>query len=133
LPGNPGLCTGINHPGDPGSGEEVKKVTVVYKGTKKTGEAEVFRIENGNPFKLSPEASRKIYDHSSDFEWSYTGSGPAQLALALLLDVTGEAEVAELLHQRFKEEVVAGFEDEFLITADAIWEWVKKNDKEVPA
>ena len=35
---------------------------------------------------LDPEPSQQIYNHSPDgFQWSYEGSGPAQLALAVLL------------------------------------------------
>ena len=47
-------------------------------------EAEVLR-PNGEV--LDPKPSQKIRNHSPDgFEWGYGGSGPAQLALALLLD-----------------------------------------------
>lgn len=35
---------------------------------------------------LSPDKSQKVWNHSPDgFNWGYGGSGPAQLALALLL------------------------------------------------
>jgi len=41
--------------------------------------------------KLTPERSLELADHSpSGFEWGYGGSGPAQLALALLLDYTDD-------------------------------------------
>ena len=47
--------------------------------------------------------------HSPDgFEWSYGGSGPAQLALALLADHLGDDQEALNLYQRFKWSVVAG-------------------------
>ena len=36
---------------------------------------------------LNPEPSQELWNHSPDgFNWGYGGSGPAQLALALLLD-----------------------------------------------
>lgn len=39
---------------------------------------------NGKP--LSLERSLKVFNHSpSGFSWGYGGSGPAQLALAILL------------------------------------------------
>ena len=41
------------------------------------------------------------------FEWGYGGSGPAQLALALLADHTGDDDEAVMLHQDFKRLVVA--------------------------
>ena len=40
-------------------------------------------------------------------EWGFQGSGPAQLALALLLDHTGDPDLAQTHHQRFKADVVA--------------------------
>jgi uncharacterized protein (DUF2249 family) len=47
-------------------------------------------------------------NHSPDgFEWGYGGSGPAQLALALLAHATGDDEFAREYHQRFKFSYVA--------------------------
>ena len=49
-----------------------------------------------------------LYNHSpTGFEWGYGGSGPAQLALALLADTLGDGERAVRLHQFFKRRVVA--------------------------
>ena len=43
---------------------------------------------------LSPTPSQGIVNHSPDgFQWGYPGSGPAQLALALLYDVTADREL----------------------------------------
>jgi hypothetical protein len=48
-----------------------------------------------------------LWKHSpTGFEWGYGGSGPAQLALALLADHMGN-EQALSLYQRFKSAVVA--------------------------
>lgn len=42
-------------------------------------------------------------DHSpTGFEWGYGGSGPAQLALALIADATGDDQRALKRHQQFK-------------------------------
>jgi hypothetical protein len=41
------------------------------------------------------------------YEWGYGGSGPAQLALALLADATGDDQLALRLHQRFKFDRIA--------------------------
>jgi len=39
---------------------------------------------------LDPAPSRKIRNHSPDgFNWGYGGSGPSQLALAIVLKLTG--------------------------------------------
>ncbi|GAI22752.1 unnamed protein product, partial [marine sediment metagenome] len=48
---------------------------------------------------LLPDASQKICDHSPDgFNWGYAGSGPAQLALAILLDVTEDQDFSLAHH-----------------------------------
>ena len=50
-----------------------------------------------------------LWNHSpTGFEWGYNGSGPAQLALALLADHCQDDEQALNLYQRFKWTVVAG-------------------------
>lgn len=56
---------------------------------------------------LKPRHSQAVLNHSPDgFNWSYGGSGPAQLALALLL-LRYPPEQAIALHQEFKREVIA--------------------------
>jgi hypothetical protein len=60
--------------------------------------------------------------HSPDgFEWGYGGSGPAQLALAILADYLGDDQEAERLHQEFKGEVVSGLTgDSWTLTGEQI-------------
>ncbi|MBS7703290.1 DUF6166 domain-containing protein [Chelatococcus asaccharovorans] len=49
-----------------------------------------------------------LRDHSpTGFAWGYGGSGPAQLALALLCDVLGDEARALRLYQRFKFRAIA--------------------------
>lgn len=49
-----------------------------------------------------------LCNHSpSGFEWGYCGSGPAQLALAILADHCGDGRALNF-HQRFKWAVIAG-------------------------
>jgi hypothetical protein len=56
--------------------------------------------------RLNPR--RDLWNHSPDgFEWGYGGSGPAQLALAILADHCRNDEQALNLYQRFKWAVVA--------------------------
>jgi hypothetical protein len=39
---------------------------------------------------LNPKPSQSYHNHSLDgFNWGYSGSGPAQLALAIILKLTG--------------------------------------------
>jgi hypothetical protein len=68
--------------------------------------------------------SQKLYNHSSEFNWGYNGSSPAQLALALLYDVSGDRMKAVRYHQEFKHEFVASWQDEWTITADVIANWL---------
>lgn len=59
-----------------------------------------------NGIRLNPR--RDLWNHSpSGFEWGYAGSGPAQLALAILADHCGNDDQAFDFHQRFKWAVVA--------------------------
>ena len=49
-----------------------------------------------------------LWNHSpTGFEWGYCGSGPAQLALAILADHLRDDELALNFYQRFKWAVIA--------------------------
>jgi hypothetical protein len=71
---------------------------------------------------LSPMRSQAVVDHSTEFNWGYGGSGPAQLALAILLEFNDEA-TALAHYQDFKRDRVArwpagaDFEDEIPLDA----------------
>ncbi len=53
----------------------------------------------------APDKSLRAVNHNpAGFSWGYGGSGPAQLALAVPLDILPESE-AVVLHQNFKCEV----------------------------
>ena len=57
---------------------------------------------------LRPDRSLKLLEHSRDgFEWGYAGSGPAQLALAILLDYMACPQIALRFHQEFKSRFIA--------------------------
>ena len=59
-----------------------------------------------------------IRDHSPDgFEWGYSGSGPSQLALALVADCCGRERVVPMVYQRFKSVVAALPHDGWTLTA----------------
>jgi len=49
-----------------------------------------------------------LWNHSpTGFEWGYGGSGPAQLALAILADHLGDDQEALNFYQRFKWAIIA--------------------------
>ncbi|MDE2102158.1 MAG: hypothetical protein KGL39_33235 [Patescibacteria group bacterium] len=59
---------------------------------------------DGHP--LNPRLD--LWNHSpTGFEWGYCGSGPAQLALAILADHCKDDERALNFHHRFKWTVIA--------------------------
>jgi hypothetical protein len=54
------------------------------------------------------------------FEWTYEGSGPAQLALALLADHLGDDARALALYQPFMRTVVAELDNSWELTSAEI-------------
>lgn len=63
-----------------------------------------------------------LYNHSpSGLEWGYNGSGPSQLALALLADYLGDDNRAKKLYQEFKRLVIANLNyDEWKLSSKDI-------------
>lgn len=52
-----------------------------------------------------------LRNHSpTGYAWGYGGSGPAQLALAILCDALGDDQRAERVYQPFKDATVARFD-----------------------
>ena len=69
--------------------------------------------------RLNPR--QDLWNHSpSGFEWGYCGSGPAQLALAILADHCGNDEQALNLYQRFKWAVVVELPRRWTLTSAEI-------------
>lgn len=68
-----------------------------------------------------------LRNHSPDgASWGYSGSGPAQLALALLAHATGDDELAQKLYQRFKVDVVSRWDmgKDWEMDQVAVLEWL---------
>ena len=77
---------------------------------------------------LLPERSLKVWNHSpSGFEWGYGGSGPAQTALALILEAGVPDGEALKLHQFFKFEMVAVLDTEATIQGADVFGWIEGN------
>lgn len=102
------------------------KRKVIYSGKRTNRGCRIARTDpDGTVTRLKLSDSLKLWNHSpSGFEWGYGGSGPAQTALALLLDLTGSKELARQLHQPFKFLVIAGLPREWTLTGKQIWEAV---------
>jgi hypothetical protein len=82
------------------------------------------------PFNPSP--SLAIKNHSpTGFNWGYGGSGPSQLALGIIYDVTGDEYLSESVYQQFKWDFVSKWGDEWSITEDEVVEWVNARKVEM--
>lgn len=80
-------------------------------------------VINGKGKTLNLEASLRVVNHSpTGFCWGYGGSGPAQLALAILMDHLGDTERAKALYQDFKWKVIAKLpmDQDFVLTDEQI-------------
>lgn len=94
----------------------------IYRGERNsTGTHVTVTDDDGATVTLDPGPSQRIYNHSTTgFEWGYAGSGPAQLALAIIYDFTGSQTDAVLYYQRFKSAVVADWGKSWQLTGDEI-------------
>lgn len=74
----------------------------------------------GQSYPLPPR--HDLYNHSPDgFEFGYQGSGPSQLALALLADALQDDQTALLLYQDFKRQTIACWKgDRIRIAAETV-------------
>jgi hypothetical protein len=126
---------GGNGTGSMGSTEKSStgKSSVCYIGRyDEHGEAQVIRMNQpGDPHigtLITPDRSQDIINHSPDgFAWGYIGSGPAQLALALILDATNDEHTALNCYQWFKMDRLSGLNRAhgWVITRDEILEYVE--------
>ena len=63
----------------------------------------IVRVHSGESFVYYLPPRNNLRNHSPDgFEWGYGGSGPAQLALALVADCRGDAFAVPKIYQRVK-------------------------------
>lgn len=78
--------------------------------------------------RISTANSRRLRDHAPDggVSWGYGGSGPSQLALALLLHFGATDDEALSWYREFKEEVIVPLPPEnFTMKNERVKEWVE--------
>lgn len=76
---------------------------------------------------LSASASQALMNHSPNgFNWGYGGSGPSQLALGLLLEVTSDSNLSLRYYQDFKWEIVANLSDTWELSEVSILAWIQE-------
>ena len=83
----------------------------IYVGSRNARHTWVLAIEEeGDSPHVRLDPRLDIANHSpTGLEWGYMGSGPSQLAIALIADATGDDEIAKNrpLCQQFKRDVIA--------------------------
>lgn len=89
------------------------------------GSVKVLDMEKGD-YDLDPRYD--LRNHSPDgFAWGYGGSGPAQLALAILAHATDD-KTAQKHYQKYKEGVIAALQSsDWVITTKHVKDWLEAN------
>lgn len=113
----------------------------IYQGIRhRSGHCEVCVVEPSlaAPLRRPATSSRplplhlELRNHSpTGFAWGYGGSGPAQLALAILTDATGEQALAVRHYQEFKFQFVAGWGDSWRITQTEVLSFLASREHPV--
>ena len=62
------------------------------------------------------------------FEWTYDGTSPQQLALAILFDHLGDNVRAIALSEPFMKDVVANLDNDWRLTGDEVGGFVRRHD-----
>ena len=80
---------------------------------------------DGQPMALPPLRPDEVRHSPTGFNWGYQGSGPAELARAILIAVLPDEPAARHpgCYQRFKAEIVAVMDREWLMLDGAVLAW----------
>lgn len=78
-----------------------------YKGHRTAHGAFVYVVDEKDHKRALPLRLDLMNHSPTGFEWGYNGSGPAQLALAILADALDDDKEALALYQLFKDTVIA--------------------------
>lgn len=75
----------------------------------------------------------QVRNHSpTGFEWGFCGSGPAQLALAILCHATRNPLLAAQMYQHFKWDIVARLEKtHWDLAQDQVFAWIRRRLEDV--
>lgn len=107
-------------------------VDVFYYGWRDVDGTAHVRVCHGHAKRLP--ARRDLFSHSHGYEWGYAGSGPAQLALAILAHALRDDERALRLHQQFKFRAINGLaRSSWMLTRDEVLSDVAAIEREYAA
>lgn len=97
------------------------RIKKIYEGSRGPGGRPLVCVREG-ALRRELAARKDLANHSPDgFEWSYAGSGPAQLALAILADHFGDDRRALAIYQSFKFKIIAALpREQWLLTEDRV-------------
>lgn len=93
-----------------------------YKG-KRTIDGLVVTVD-GKPL---PEHYEVKQFTNRSFEWTYEGTSPRQLALAILFDYLGDKERAVALSASFMKDVIANLGNDWQLTGDELDAYLRKH------
>jgi hypothetical protein len=61
------------------------------------------------------------------FEWTYDGTSPQQLALAILFDHLGDKDRAIVLSEPYMKDVIANLDNDWLLSSDEVDAYLRSN------
>jgi len=100
--------------------------TYIGRRDRHVGGAAVMRRDEKGGISALPFRWDLVNHSPTGFEWGYGGSGPAQLALALLVDATGDEQWSLTHYQSFKWEVVSSLPWEWELHQETVRAWCEK-------
>lgn len=111
------------------------KPRTLYEGHRREPENSVIvRLEPEETIiPLRPYPSLNLITHSPHFDWGYMGAAPKQLALAILLDATGDEAIALRHYSDFAFIIVANFQDDWMIYHTRVIDWLDGRESKILA
>jgi len=94
----------------------------VYEG-KRTMDGLVVTVD-GRPL---PEHYEVKQYTKRGFEWTYDGTSPQQLALAILFDHTGDEARAIALSEPYMRDVIANLDNDWRLTGDEVETYLRRH------
>jgi hypothetical protein len=62
------------------------------------------------------------------FEWTYEGTSPQQLALAILFDFSGDKNRAVALSEPYMKDVIANLDNDWQLTGDDVGAYLRQHN-----